>query len=48
MLLLGITIAVSIAIWLISQWWLVLLLVILVAFAIYAAFLWLRARRGRW
>ncbi len=48
LLLLGIMIALNIAIWLFSQIWLIVLIVVVVATLLYGVFLWLRDRRGRW
>ncbi len=48
LLILGITIALSIAVWLVSQIWWILLIVVVVAALLYGGFLWLRNRRGRW
>lgn len=48
LLILGITIALSIAVWLFSQIWLILLIAAVVGALLYGGFLWLRDRRGRW
>jgi hypothetical protein len=47
-LLFVISIVLTIALWLISQiWWIVLILIAAVGL-LYGGFLWLRDRRGRW
>jgi uncharacterized membrane protein YdfJ with MMPL/SSD domain len=46
--ILGISIVLTIALWLLSKIWLVLLLIAVVIASLYAAFLWLRRRRGQW
>ena len=48
LLILGITIALTIAVWLLSRIWLVIVFILSGVALAYGGYLWLQHRRGRW